>query len=312
MLFNYISNLAMEDKWIEDLKNLKCLPERDLKILCEKAKEIFIDESNVQPVSAPVIVCGDIHGQIYDLLELFKSGGDLPSSRYIFLGDYVDRGYNGVETFELLLALKIKYPQHITLLRGNHESRQVSFTYGFYEEINKKYGNTNAWGYFTDLFDYLPIAALIEGKILCVHGGLSPHLTTVDQIRLLNRKMEIPHDGPFCDLMWSDPDEIETWIMSCRGAGWIYGWKVVDEFNHINGLELICRAHQLVMEGYKYWFQKSNLVTVWSAPNYCYRCGNKATILKIGFNLEKDFQFFEADPRSVQSPHPKTLVPYFL
>ena len=302
----------MEDKWLEDLKELKCLSERDLKLLCEKAKEIFIEESNVQNVSAPVIICGDIHGQIYDLLELFKKGGDIPNSRYVFMGDYVDRGYNGVEVLELLLALKIKYPEHITLLRGNHESRQICFAYGFYEEITRKYGNANAWEYFTDLFDYLPLAALVEGKIFCVHGGLSPYISTVDQIRLINRKMEIPREGVFCDLMWSDPDDIETWIISCRGAGWIYGWKVVDEFTHINGLELICRAHQLVMEGFKYWFQNKNLCTVWSAPNYCYRCGNRASILKLDSDLSRTIDYFDFSEKSVNSAPPKTLVPYFL
>ena len=302
----------MEDKWLEDLKELKCLSERDLKLLCEKAKEIFIEESNVQNVSAPVIICGDIHGQIYDLLELFKKGGDVPNSRYVFMGDYVDRGYNGVEVLELLLALKIKYPEHITLLRGNHESRQICFAYGFYEEITRKYGNANAWEYFTDLFDYLPLAALVEGKIFCVHGGLSPYISTVDQIRLINRKMEIPREGVFCDLMWSDPDDIETWIISCRGAGWIYGWKVVDEFTHINGLELICRAHQLVMEGFKYWFEKKNLCTVWSAPNYCYRCGNKASILKISSDLSRTIDYFDFSAKSTTSTPPKSLVPYFL
>ena len=302
----------MEDRWLEDLKKLKCLPEKDLKELCEKAKEIFIEESNVQNVSAPVIICGDIHGQIYDLLELFKKGGDIPNSRYIFMGDYVDRGYNGVEVLELLLALKIKYPEHITLLRGNHESRQICFAYGFYEEITRKYGNANAWEYFTDLFDYLPLAALVEGKIFCVHGGLSPYISTIDQIRLINRKMEIPREGVFCDLMWSDPDDIETWIISCRGAGWIYGWKVVDEFTHINNLELICRAHQLVMEGFKYWFEKKNLCTVWSAPNYCYRCGNKASILKISSDLSRTIDYFDYSPKSTTSAPPKTLVPYFL
>ena len=302
----------MEDKWLEDLKDLKCLPEKDLKLLCGKAKEIFIEESNVQNVSAPVIICGDIHGQIYDLLELFKKGGDIPSSRYIFMGDYVDRGYNGVEVLELLLALKIKYPEHITLLRGNHESRQICFAYGFYEEITRKYGNANAWEYFTDLFDYLPLAALVEGKLFCVHGGLSPYISTVDQIRLINRKMEIPREGVFCDLMWSDPDDIETWLMSCRGAGWIFGWKVVDEFTHINGLELICRAHQLVMEGFKYWFEKKNLCTVWSAPNYCYRCGNKASILKISSDLSRTIDYFDFSAKSTTSTPPKSVVPYFL
>ena len=302
----------MEDKWLEDLKELKCLSERDLKLLCEKAKEIFIEESNVQNVSAPVIICGDIHGQIYDLLELFKKGGDIPNSRYVFMGDYVDRGYNGVEVLELLLALKIKYPEHITLLRGNHESRQICFAYGFYEEITRKYGNANAWEYFTDLFDYLPLAALVEGKIFCVHGGLSPLISTVDQIRLINRKQEIPHEGAYCDLMWSDPDDIEAWIMSARGAGYVFGWKVVNEFNRINGLELICRAHQLVNEGFKYWFRDKNLVTVWSAPNYCYRCGNKASILKLGPKLERTFDMVEVNEKSDKAPQPKTLVPYFL
>jgi len=302
----------MEDKWLEQLKELKCLSEEELKQLCDKAKEIFIEESNVQNVSAPVIICGDIHGQIHDLVELFRKGGEIPNSSYVFMGDYVDRGYNGVEVLELLLALKVKYPEHITLLRGNHESRQICFAYGFYEEITRKYGNANAWEYFTDLFDYLPLAALIEGRIFCVHGGLSPYISTVDQIRLINRKMEIPREGVFCDLMWSDPDDIETWIISCRGAGWIYGWKVVDEFTHINGLELICRAHQLVMEGFKYWFQNKNLCTVWSAPNYCYRCGNRASILKISSDLSRTVDYFDFSEKSANSQPPKTLVPYFL
>ena len=228
------------------------------------------------------------------------------------MGDYVDRGYNSVETLELLLCLKLRYPDHILLLRGNHESRQISFTYGFYEEIQRKYGNPNPWNYFTEIFDYLSIGAIIEGKIFCIHGGLSPQISSIDQIRTLNRRMEIPHDGPFCDLMWSDPDDIETWIVSCRGAGWIFGWKTVKEFNFLNGIDLVCRAHQLVNEGYKYWFKKENLVTVWSAPNYCYRCGNKASILKFGINLERSFLMFNNVPESANSVHPKCIVPYFL
>ena len=124
--------------------------------------------------------------------------------------------------------------------------------------------------------------------------------------------MEIPREGVFCDLMWSDPEDIDLWMVSCRGAGYIYGWKVVNEFNHINGLELICRAHQLVMEGFKYWFEKKNLCTVWSAPNYCYRCGNKASILKISSDLSRTIDYFDYSPKSTTSAPPKTLVPYFL
>ena len=302
----------MEDKWLETLKQCKCLTEHDLKILCDKVRELLCEESNVQPISVPVIVCGDIHGQFFDLMNLFEKGGDLPDKKYLFLGDYVDRGYNSVETLEYLLCLKLKYQGRITLLRGNHESRQICYSYGFYEEITRKYGNANPWRYFNDLFDYLPIAALIEGKIFCVHGGLSPLISTVDQIRLINRKQEIPHEGAFCDLMWSDPDDIEAWVISTRGAGYIFGWKVVNEFNRINDLNLICRAHQLVNEGFKYWFKEKNLVTVWSAPNYCYRCGNKASILKLGQKMEKEFELFEEKKKSDKVPQPKTLVPYFL
>lgn len=217
------------DKWIEQLRDCKCISEKEVKIMCEKVKEILIEESNVQPVSAPVVVCGDIHGQFYDFLELFRTGGQIPDTSYVFMGDFVDRGYHSVETFELLLCYKLKYPGRVTLVRGNHESRQISYAYGFYEEIMRKYGNTNIWRYFTEVFDFLSLAAVIEGKILCIHGGLSPIISTVDQIRLINRKMEIPHEGAFADLMWSDPDDIDTWILSNRGAGWIFGWKVVNE-----------------------------------------------------------------------------------
>jgi len=176
----------------------------------------------------------------------------------------------------------------------------------------RKYGNPNPWKYCTDIFDYLAIAAVIEGKILCIHGGLSPDIKTLDQIRVIDRKVEIPHEGPFCDLMWSDPEDIETWALNSRGAGWLFGSKVTKEFNHLNGLELICRAHQLVQEGYQFWFPDKNLVTVWSAPNYCYRCGNVAAILELNENLDRKWTIFNAVPESAKSQHPRTLLPYFL
>ena len=307
-----MSGQADVDTWIEKLKNGSILEERDLRILCEKVKELLIEESNVQPVQAPVTICGDIHGQFHDLLELFNKGGEIPNTRYIFMGDFVDRGYNSVETFELLMCLKLKYPAYITLLRGNHETRQITTVYGFFDEIIRKYGNANPWKYCTEVFDYLGIGAVVEGEIFCIHAGLSPDIKTMDQIRLIERRMEIPHEGPFCDLMWSDPEEIETWAMSPRGAGWIFGSKVTTEFNHINGFKLIARAHQLVMDGFKYWFKDQNLVTVWSAPNYCYRCGNVASILNISDTMERSFDIFHAVSDSSRAVPYKNVVPYFL
>ena len=127
------------------------------------------------------------------------------------MGDYVDRGSHSVETMQLLLSFKVKYPSRITLLRGNHESRQTSQFYGFYDEVSRKFGNSNVWKHITDVFDYLPLGAIVEGKIFCVHGGLSPEIKTIDQIRTIERFIEIPQSGPFSDLMWSDPDHIEYW-----------------------------------------------------------------------------------------------------
>jgi len=300
------------NSWIDQLKACKYVPEQDVKTLCEMVKELLIEESNVQPVKAPVTICGDIHGQFYDLLELFKTGGDLPETNYsyIFMGDYVDRGYYSLETFTLLMALKARYPDRVTLLRGNHESRQITQVYGFYDECQQKYSNANVWKYCTQVFDLLTIAAIIDNKVLCVHGGLSPDVRTLDQIRIISRQQEIPHEGPFCDLMWSDPEEIETWQISPRGAGWLFGNKVTAEFASINNLQLICRSHQLVQEGYKLMFD-DKLVTVWSAPNYCYRCGNVAAILKLNERLESDYKIFHAVPENDRNVPARQPVPYF-
>ncbi|KAF3296360.1 putative carboxyl methyl esterase [Orbilia oligospora] len=284
------------DEWLEMAKKCKYLPESDMKRLCELVKECLMEESNIQPVTSPVTVCGDIHGQFYDLMELFRVGGGFPPDiNYVFLGDFVDRGYFSLETFTLLMCLKAKYPSHITLVRGNHESRQITQVYGFYEECQTKYGNASVWKSCCQVFDFLALAAIIDGKVLCVHGGLSPEIRTLDQIRVVARAQEIPHEGAFCDLVWSDPEDVDTWAVSPRGAGWLFGDKVATEFNHVNNLTLIARAHQLVNEGYKYHF-KNAVVTVWSAPNYCYRCGNVASIMQVKEDLQPEFKIFRAVP----------------
>ncbi|KAK2066824.1 hypothetical protein P8C59_000608 [Phyllachora maydis] len=382
------------DSWIAQLRACRPIPEASVRELCHKARELLIEEANVVTVSAPVTICGDIHGQFHDLMELFRVGGDVPDTNYLFMGDFVDRGFYSLETFLLLLCLKVRYPDRMTLIRGNHESRQITTVYGFYDECMRKYGSANVWRYCCDIFDYLALGAIVlgaanslptsstgepigasddgdeadynvqmevcnaqgaiisrypprgggggggeksgpeaesseaagrarasrateppadapkassrsngvpaktgppgsaasgssggsvgnpGGAVLCVHGGLSPLIDTVDKIRLIDRKQEVPHEGAMCDLLWSDPDEIDGWGLSPRGAGFLFGGDIVSTFNHSNDLSLIARAHQLVMEGFKEMF-KASIVTVWSAPNYCYRCGNVAALLEL-------------------------------
>ncbi|KAG8422486.1 phosphoprotein phosphatase PP4 catalytic subunit [Metarhizium acridum] len=346
------------DKAIAQLRACRPIPEAQVRELCHRARELLIEEGNVVTVSAPVTICGDIHGQFHDLMELFRVGGDVPDTNYLFMGDFVDRGFYSLESFLLLLCLKVRYPDRMTLIRGNHESRQITTVYGFYDECLRKYGSANVWRYCCDVFDYLALGAIVlgasntlspasgpvdeeteievcdqngsimsrfprqrqqssrpsssqeqgangsgpagqtgppgsgasgssngsvgnpAGAVLCVHGGLSPLIDTVDKIRLIDRKQEVPHEGAMCDLLWSDPDDIDGWGLSPRGAGFLFGADIVKVFNHRNDLSLIARAHQLVMEGFKEMFDAS-IVTVWSAPNYCYRCGNVAAVLEL-------------------------------
>lgn len=287
------------------------LTEGEVKRLTDAARDILKAEENVQPVPAPVTVVGDIHGQYYDLVELFRVGGKAPYTNYLFLGDYVDRGYYSVETATVVFVLKVRFPKRITLLRGNHESRQITQVYGFYDECLRKYGNANVWKMFVDLFDYLPLAALIESKIFCPHGGLSPSVNTIKDIMSFDRVQEIPHDGPVCDLMWSDPDERDGWGISPRGAGYVFGHDITDQFCAKNDLKMIIRAHQLVMEGYG-WHHNEMLVTIFSAPNYCYRCGNQAAIMEITEHARHKILQFEMCPKRGEH-HVSTRAPdYFL
>ncbi|BFZ56539.1 phosphoprotein phosphatase PP4 catalytic subunit [Savitreella phatthalungensis] len=244
------------DHHIRQLKDCKLISEAAIRTVCAKAREILIEEANVQVVDTPVTICGDIHGQFHDLMELLRVGGDCPTTNYLFMGDFVDRGFYSLETFLLLLCLKVRYPDRITLIRGNHESRQITQVYGFYDECMRKYGSASVWRYCCEVFDYLALAAITsDGKWFMVHGGLSPSIATIDQIRLLDRKQEVPHEGAMCDLLWSDPEDVPTWGLSPRGAGYLFGADVTKQFCRANGIEMIARAHQLVMEGYKEMFE---------------------------------------------------------
>ena len=256
------------------------LKEEEIKYLIDKSMIIFKEQKMLIELEAPLRVCGDIHGQYYDLLRIFEHCGYPGEFNYLFLGDYVDRGKQSLETICLLLAYKIKYPLKVHLLRGNHESSVTNRIYGFYDECKRRY-NVRLWMNFTELFNYLPVAALIDEKILCMHGGLSPDLRNLSSISDISRPTEIPDSGLLCDLLWSDPDkEVLDFDENDRGVSVVFGEKIVQEFNRKNDLDLIIRAHQVVDDGYEFFAQRQ-LITIFSAPNYCGEFDNSAGIMII-------------------------------
>lgn len=300
------------DLYIEMLKVGRMLSVPQLEDLIRQSKDMLSKEPNIPSVKAPVTVVGDIHGQLYDLLELFRVCGEPPYTNLLFLGDYVDRGNNSLECFCLVLALKVRFRDRITILRGNHESCEINKVYGFYDECFKKYGNERIWILFTEVFACLPLAAVVEGKIFCLHGGLSPSLSSVDEMQKLKRFVDVPHKGPICDLLWSDPDENgKGFTASPRSAGFLFGQDMTSNFLHVNSLTLIARAHQLVMDGYNRLHRKC-VTTIFSAPNYCSRCGNQAAIMEVDDQLHSTYtQFYQA----LNTPEPQVVArcpDYFL
>lgn len=269
------------------------LSESEIKHLCVKSREIFLKQPNLLELDAPIKICGDIHGQYSDLLRLFEFGGLPPRSNYLFLGDYVDRGKQSLETICLMFAFKIKYPENFFLLRGNHECASVNRIYGFYDECKRRF-NVRLWKIFTDCFNCLPVAALVDEKILCMHGGLSPDLHHLDQIRNLHRPTDVPEAGLLCDLLWSDPsrDVKGGWGMNDRGVSYTFGPDKVTQFLQKQGLDLICRAHQVVEDGYEF-FADRQLVTIFSAPNYCGEFDNAGAVMSVDETLMCSFQILK-------------------
>lgn len=257
--------------------------------LIVKSKEIISKQPVLLELQGPINILGDIHGQYYDLLRLFEFGGSPPSSNYLFLGDYVDRGKQSIETICLLMAYKIKYPDNIYLLRGNHECEAVNKLYGFYDECRRRY-SIKLWKLFVELFNWLPISAIIDEKILCVHGGLSPELTTISQISQIVRPTDVPDSGLLCDILWSDPcEETTDWDTNERGVSFVFSKEIVRKFNEKNGIDLLVRAHQVVEDGYEF-FGDRKLVTIFSAPDYCGEYTNSAGMMIVEENLLCSFK----------------------
>ncbi len=257
------------------------IAEGQVRELTAKAKEAFMLHPVLLPLRSPLKVCGDIHGQYYDLMRFFEVGGLPPASNYLFLGDYVDRGRMGLECIILLLLFKVRHMESFFLLRGNHENVPTNRIYGFYDECKRRF-SVRAWKNFNECFNCMPLAATIDDKIFCTHGGLSPAMTSISQIQAIERPTDIPDAGLLCDLLWSDPDATvhSGWVENERGVSYSFGPNVVDEFLTANGFDLVCRAHQVVQDGYEF-FADQKLVTVFSAPAYCGEFTNSAAMMSV-------------------------------
>ena len=294
-------DLESEDlqKLLNKVKSFQLLTVSEIKFICDKSKEILKNEPTILSLTPPITLVGDIHGQYQDLLEIFyQQGYPKDGISFVFIGDFVDRGLNSVEVFLLLLIFKIQYPKQVFLTRGNHESHIITQQYGFYDEILRKFGNAIVWQYFVEVFDVLPLGGIINSKIYCLHGGLSPSSKNIDEIKKVDRYMDIPRMGLMCDMLWSDPEDRNGWANNSRGAGYTWGVDISEEFLYLNNLKFVARAHQLVMRGYN-WCHNKQVLSIFSAPNYCYRCGNEAAIMEIEDENNFNAKTYSSAPKSV-------------
>jgi len=281
------SSTNMNGKYAKNV----CIKNSEIITLLQKVREIFLD----QPVllhltpNPSLAIAGDVHGQYEDLLRIFDKMGYPPQTNYLFLGDYVDRGKRSLETILLLFAYKIKYPENFFLLRGNHECASINKVYGFFDECKRRC-NLKVWKAFTDVFNCLPISAVVAGKIFCVHGGLSPELIDYEDVSRIQRPTDVPDNGLLNDLLWSDPSETAyEWEESERGVSYCFGKRIVKKFLDRNDLDLVCRAHMIVEDGFEFFGNRS-LVTVFSAPNYCGEFDNNGAIMSVDKDLLCSFE----------------------
>ncbi|XP_072996998.1 serine/threonine-protein phosphatase BSL1 homolog [Typha latifolia] len=310
-----ISLLLRPRNWRAPTNRSFFLDSYEVDELCRSAEQIFMQEPTVLQLKAPVKVFGDLHGQFGDLMRLFdeygfpSTAGDITYIDYLFLGDYVDRGQHSLETITLLLALKIEYPENVHLIRGNHEAADINALFGFRLECIERMGESDgiwAWTRFNQLFNCLPLAALIEKKIICMHGGIGRSINSVEQIEKLERPITMDVGSiVLMDLLWSDPtenDSIEGLRPNARGPGLVtFGPDRVTDFCKRNKLQLIIRAHECVMDGFER-FAQGQLITLFSATNYCGTANNAGAILVVGRGLVIVPKLIHPLPPPLQSP----------
>lgn len=271
------------------------LSKPDIFLLIRQATDTLRREPNVIELKEPINIIGDIHGQFYDLLKIFELDQDFKNSKYLFLGDYVDRGSFSLECVLLLFALKLNFKENIFLLRGNHETRQMTSHFNFRNECFHKY-DLEVYDIIMESFDALPIAGIVNNKFLSVHGGLSPELNTIQDLYKINRFSEPPKHGIFCDILWSDPTTDEDGKTSekfegnqIRGCAFVFGLPALNAFLRKSGLIALLRGHEVQKEGYKMhrWHGENefpSVITIFSAPNYCDVYNNKAAVLRFEDN----------------------------
>lgn len=268
-----------------------------------QATELLRAEPNLLELDAPITVCGDIHGQYYDLMKLFEVGGNPAETRYLFLGDYVDRGYFSIECVLYLWSLKLWYPNSLFLIRGNHECRHLTDYFTFKLECKHKYSE-EIYDLCMESFCALPLGAVMNKQFLCIHGGLSPELQTLDDLRTINRFREPPTHGLICDILWADPLEEfgqettnESFVHNhVRGCSYFFTYQAACQFLERNNLLSIIRAHEAQDAGYRMYRKTKvtgfpSVMTIFSAPNYLDVYNNKAAVLKYENNVMNIRQF---------------------
>uniref|UniRef100_A0A0K0F5Q6 Serine/threonine-protein phosphatase n=1 Tax=Strongyloides venezuelensis TaxID=75913 RepID=A0A0K0F5Q6_STRVS len=281
----------LTDDWTPSLAT--CIfSEKELLEIIYRARETFWTQPLLIHTPADITVVGDIHGQFEDLIALLNYNGYPPKSRYLFLGDYVDRGPFSIEVIILLFSLKILYPDDIILLRGNHESRPVNTQYGFLSECKKRY-SVHLYDIFQTAFANMPFCGLIEKKILCMHGGISEDLTEFEQFDQIERPCDIPDLGLMADLTWADPDpNIDQYDESPRGAARVFGSTALKQFMNTLQIDLVVRAHQMIQDGFEFFGDKK-LVTIFSAPHYTGQFNNNSAVMKVSKDLKCSFIIFK-------------------
>ncbi|KAJ8324764.1 hypothetical protein BDV3_004840 [Batrachochytrium dendrobatidis] len=254
------------------------------------------------PADGKITVCGDIHGQYYDLLNIFDNNGlPSPTNMYLWNGDFVDRGSFSVECIITLFSFKLLYPHAVYLSRGNHEADDMNKVYGFEGEVKAKYSELT-FRLFSEIFNAVPIGNLINEKILVVHGGLfSRDDVTMDDLRKIDRFKQPGHEGLMCELLWSDPQPEMGRSASKRGVGIQFGPDVTENFLKMNNLDLLIRSHEVKHGGYEI-AHNGKCITIFSAPNYCDSTGNMGAYIHITPDLKLKYNQFEAVPHPSIGP----------